>query len=619
MLIEIILPGFLVVFLTFMVTTFLVLRYEMGINKSLEGLRAVVDYAAEQPPCTIDNLSRINEKIIEMEEPAINNAWLRFRQDTILILGGELVPEPDSYFNYGEIYGLPRSERNISALWLILFVMSCFVFFIPIGTAAMSGYVLEDLIFSLGVSFFLSGMILLILIGFFAHFTSSKTNAERELFIFVKTLEAALPVAAAASQTGLILEGIRQNNLAFDKTSKDIGNSLEHFATHGITPKVVKAFETSIRTHLAPSINDMRSNLRDLSSKVVRTQTENMQILADSFSEKLATSVDKKISDMCNNVDYINDSMKEIRESMKLSINTLYTSLEADRRALSSAMERVEEVTVIQKSASENISVLSKHLEATGQLVETLNSWDMLIKESANVVSESMKGAIESNVETAKALSDTMESLANAGSEQYEKAAEAAAKLLNDIVVEMNRAMDGVGHEIAESITKASADSVDIIDRLAEKTGQLKEEYDTYFQRVENQSKTGMDDMDYHMQSVIGRFSEEAIGIMDRLESNITKAMGMFEGNTAELLSSLEEQSRSIGLYAHDLNIDINELSNNLKESVKVFNEQLHNGVQRTFQDFDGGLTEVSHRLANTIETIRESVENLPKALKNER
>src|SRR5665811_320255 len=102
--------------------------------------------------------------------------------------------------------------------------------------------------------------------------------------------------------------------------------------------------------------------------------------------------------------------------------------------------------------------------------------------------------------------------------DRYEAAAQAAAKFLNDVIIEMHKAMDGVGHEIAESITKASSDSVEIVDRLAETTGKLKEEYDTYFTRVENQSRTSMDDMDFHMQSVIGRFSEDAMGVMEKLE-----------------------------------------------------------------------------------------------------
>ena len=91
--------------------------------------------------------------------------------------------------------------------------------------------------------------------------------------------------------------------------------------------------------------------------------------------------------------------------------------------------------------------------------------------------------------------------------------------------------------------------------------------------------------------------------------------MGMFEGNTANLLANLDEQSRSIGLYAKELNYDISALSANLKESVAEFSEQLHKGVVQTFEVFDDGLAEVTGRLANTVESIKDCADNLSSAL----
>lgn len=222
---------------------------------------------------------------------------------------------------------------------------------------------------------------------------------------------------------------------------------------------------------------------------------------------------------------------------------------------------------------------------------------------------------IRTNNETTLKLSATMESLSQAGSEQYEKAARAAAKLLEDVVVEMNKAMDGVGHEIAESITNASLGSAEIVDRLAERTMRLKEDYDTYFRRVEEQNTANLTEMEFRVQNVFSRFSDEANVVMERLESSISSAMNLFEGNTTDLLRSLEEQSRSIGLYAKDINIDVASLSESLRESVGIFTEHLKNSTKATFAEFDSGLAEVSARLANTVESIREAVENLPGAI----
>jgi ABC-type transporter Mla subunit MlaD len=240
---------------------------------------------------------------------------------------------------------------------------------------------------------------------------------------------------------------------------------------------------------------------------------------------------------------------------------------------------------------------------------------DAVFKRYSESLIDTLSQSITMNNETSRKLASTMDSLALAGTEQYEKAAKAAAKLLEDVVVEMNKAMDGVGHEIAESISQASAGSAEIVDRLAQKTAQLKEEYDLYFSRVENQSAANLTEMEFRIQNVFSRFSDEASGIMDRLETSISSSMNLFEGNTASLLHNIEEESRSIGLYVKDLNIDVTSLSTTLRESVGIFTDQLKNSTEKTFEAFDDGLAEVSERLANTVESIRESVENLPQVI----
>lgn len=617
MIMGIYIPAILVCFITFLVTAVIASKFCGGIKKSVSQLKALVITMKYMAPCFMENMEILEESMSKLKEKTVLEAWKNFSQDTRMLLGGTITPEPKAYFNYDEIYAVPRGEKEFSTLWAVLFALGIFVFCLTPAIVLMGGFDLAFLPIAFGISLSSAAFVALTFVVFFIYFRRTTALAERELALFVKSLETVLPVGSIGAQTGLLLEGTRQNTIAFENTAKQIGNRIDEFTVNGITPIVARSFENAIEKNLTPGVNRMEANLAELSSAIVMRQEAGMKTLADSFADRLTDTIEVRIQAMCENVDKINGSMKELENNMNVSITTLETSLQADRGALAQACERIKEAAEIQKSASENISVLSSHLEATEKLVDTLMSWDELIEKSSLVIADSLRSAVESNVETAKGLANTMASLANAGTEQYEKAAEAGAKFLNDIIIEMNKSMDGVGHEIAESITKASSESVGIIDRLAEKTDQLKEEYDTYFSRVENQSRSSMEDMDFHVQAVIGKFSEEAMTVMNKLEENITKAMGMFEGNTTELLSSLEEQSRSIGLYAHDLNIDIATLTGNLKESVQLFTDQIHNGVERTFQDFDEGLSEVSGRLANTVESIRESVENLPKAIRD--
>ena len=286
-----------------------------------------------------------------------------------------------------------------------------------------------------------------------------------------------------------------------------------------------------------------------------------------------------------------------------------------------------ESRALMAESLAETGGILQQHIDAGGSRMESVakdlmsaaerqeNTMNISLGKLVTSISASLQKAMESNAETASRLARTTESLANAGTEQYEKAAQAAAQLLENIVTEINKAMEGVGEAISGSIGQATADNADIVRRLAEQTSLLKEEYDAYFSRIDETTRNSFDDLDFHMQNVSARFAEETQTVIVTLQESISGAMGLFEGNTATLLTSLDEQSRSIGLYAKELSFDISSLSTNLREAVAEFSEHLHEGVVRTFDDFDEGLSEVSKRLANTVESIRDSVDNLPAAI----
>jgi hypothetical protein len=79
----------------------------------------------------------------------------------------------------------------------------------------------------------------------------------------------------------------------------------------------------------------------------------------------------------------------------------------------------------------------------------------------------------------------------------------------------------------------------------------------------------------------------------------------------------MDENSRSIGLYAKEINMDVADLSVNLRGSVQEFTARIQEGINATFADFDKGLSDVSLRLATILDSIRDSAEALQLALKN--
>lgn len=232
-------------------------------------------------------------------------------------------------------------------------------------------------------------------------------------------------------------------------------------------------------------------------------------------------------------------------------------------------------------------------------------------------ISEGLRETLQSNADTAERLFAALQAMKDVGSEQYEAAAEAASALLQKVTGEMDRAMSGVGREVADSIREANLANQETSSFLSDKLTALKEDYDSYFSRMEESTQKVMDDLDFNTQGSITLFADKTAEVLSSLGKSLTDTMERFEKTTESMLSAYDEQARSIGLYAKELDVDINLLSTTLKESVEQFSSQLHNTVDRTFNDFDKGMSEITERLADTVKNIDETVANLPKIIHN--
>jgi len=203
------------------------------------------------------------------------------------------------------------------------------------------------------------------------------------------------------------------------------------------------------------------------------------------------------------------------------------------------------------------------------------------------------------------------------GSNIVEKAGRQASDLYSDLLNRMDKSIDSMGDNIAASMRAAMGESVEIVEKLAARTAEMKDLYDSYFTRIGEQSAKTLDDLDFSIQKVLASFSTETAEIISKITNNSSGALEFFDKGIKDLVENMEENSRSMGLYAKEINIDVAELSANLKGSVQEFTNQIQGGINRTFDDFDKGLGEVTLRLATILDSIRDSVEALQRALKN--
>lgn len=239
-----------------------------------------------------------------------------------------------------------------------------------------------------------------------------------------------------------------------------------------------------------------------------------------------------------------------------------------------------------------------------------------LLQNTQDSLTDRSEKIMASNVRTAETLAASATHISLEGGRILEKADQKASELYTDLLKRMDQSIAAMGETLAANMRAAMGDSIEIVEKLSIKTAEMKEMYDQYFSRIEEQSAKTFDDLDFSIQKTLTSFSAETTQIISKITDNSSGALEFFDKGIKELVYNMDENSRSVGLYAKEINVDVADLSANLKESVQTFTSQMQEGIGRTFIDFDNGLGEITLRLATILESIRESAEALQHALK---
>lgn len=464
-------------------------------------------------------------------------------------------------------------------------------------------------------------------------------------------------ISALAETIEKVNAGMREVKESLAKTAEEMTDRLssDRLILNEAIANVSKAAESQQR--IADNITQLATSVEKTENIIVRLDERDGRIFAkmdeasartEALQQQLKHELEAYASDKGITLEAVMSMSAEIKAFVEESASKTNAEMQHVIEKLGDTFgdatvqtnQTLEKsITEIKTTVAESIcGVNDKTVEMLGATVQTLKqSFGEALRETNETVtsaiehtnqtvsgsfveySEKLLSAFErsaaSNETITADYAKMLDELSEYAKHQYEKTTNAETQLMANIAAEMSKTLGGVGGEIYKAIMDASVNTSEIVERLAETTEKIKSEYDFYFTRVESQNQNTLNDMEFHMQAVLTRFSEEAGGVMDKLENSVTAAMGMFQSSTAELLSSLSDEARSIGLYTKDLNLDVADLSNTLKESVQLFTESMNTSTEKAFAEFDNGLSDITLRFANTIESVRESVENLPKAL----
>lgn len=369
------------------------------------------------------------------------------------------------------------------------------------------------------------------------------------------------------------------------------------------TIELIETTEKSIalqneHTAVAIALQDERIN------HFIDLQTQQIAAFATDF-RSLMGELNIKLSD---NIESLSGMLADQHQLMEESAKVLTATGEAQERTI------VEYRGILQK-AVDNSEFLNLHIKTMTETVDKLTEQTMTFSKEAFTFTKETNEAQIRMSEGIKLSQGKLEAAVNETMSQYVKMNSMISDMMDNITERMNEAMTNAGREIAHGIKEVTADNAEAISNLTEQAQNLRSDYETYFSRLDTSTAKLLEDMDYQIKDIIMRITED-IGVM--MKENITanaEILDRYKDNTTDLLQSFDEQARSIGLYAQEINMDIRELSESLHNSVDEFSKGIQDGVRVTLGEMDSGLSELTERIANTVESISDAVEALPEAL----
>ena len=344
-------------------------------------------------------------------------------------------------------------------------------------------------------------------------------------------------------------------------------------------------------------------------------RTENMDETTRNYTMELMKLISDENRELTDTLTTnINEILTESRDSILSSRSALQTLSENLETAINQMTEGIDNISnTARTNALEMVNLIGEeNLNLTKTLINTM-------EEHLNLNMENLVGSLEkamtANLETNERLADVERSLSEVIPRQYKVMSEDISAMLSNINTSVFEAMEGAGKSISRSITDAAANNSEIVQKLSEQYNKLTEDYETYFSHLDDSTQKTLQEMDYQINMIITRINDEFKGIVEQATGENKDSLNQYREITSNILTTFEEQAHSISLYAKEINIDVQSLSDNLNESVKQFNNELTNGVGGTLEQLDQGMAILHQRIANTVESICDAIEELPKII----
>ncbi len=534
----------------------------------VHSLRWLTGTVAGFDRCRIANWPEIRALVFPETEPGLSAAFERIDTDSADLFHGAWIPRPLPYMK--PLNMIPPREA-----WLLskdAFLLAPAAGIVASIVSVLSGFAFRSqLVLDGRVGALLLDCAIPAMLGIFLLLCSSvlffalSAWLKGTLASLTREIAHKVPVYSDSLAVAALLDSFMQYDRQMAAAVGFLDDSVADLASHKLSEAVAEAAERIMTTAVAPAVENLNASMVRVAEQLDRNQQEGMRLLAKEFAVALS-------------------------EDFRVHFAPVSEQLDTASAQLVRAEKNFEStLTMIKQLRSE-----------TAALVEEMVKSEKVLETSRSGFLSEIVGVAE-NLNTLAAASDRMASVYE-GNETRLSAA----------VGHMSTSMDQLGDRVVSLFENAGATSK----QTAEQAAAALMANEAHLEEMRKQITILSDELATRIDQVIIGFGSVTGETLSGFRETLDAQNEAFTSNVKELLTQMEEESRSMSLYAKEIDVDLTELKSTFKDSVGLFNQGMTEEIQKTLGQFDTGLAEIVKRLAVSSAEIGDAVEALPQALR---
>jgi hypothetical protein len=518
--------------------------------------------------CRIANWAEVRGLVAAEAEPGLSAALDKVEEDSADLYHGVWIPAPTPYFRLKEL--MPSKTRWLFSKEALLLPPAAGLVFAAVSF--LTAYIFPSSLVQAGrIGDLIAACALPAVLGFVllacysAFYLILGARFRTSIAALGRSIGRKVPVFSEAASMATLIDSFLEYDRRMAAAVTFLNDSVESLASKTLAKAVSGAAERVMRSTIAPAIESSTETMARVAEQVDRNQQEGMKQLSDHFAAALSRDFQKLLQPVAESMDEAAKTLGKAQKNFDVSLALL-----KEQRAESAAL--VADVTQSQKSLEKVRS---------GFLTEI--------------------SAVAVNLNTLAAASDRMASVYEGNESMLSKSVNGMSSAMTDLAVRMEALFQNAGEDSRRTSEQAAA---------------ALQANETHLQEMRKQIEILSDELATRIDQVIIGFGSVTGETLTGFRDTMNAQNDAFTTNVKTLLETMEEESRSMSLYAKEIDMDLSQLNSTLQVSVSEFNQGMAEEIRKTLGVFDVGLAEIVQRLAVSASEIGDAVEALPNALR---